>query len=165
MTEERKPGTIAFAVFGEPKPQGSKRSQLIRRKGGQVVMRDGQPLSRVRDDNPKTAEWKQQVAYAARQVYDGPLLTGPLSVTFLFFRPRPKAHFGSGRNSALLKPSAPEWPIPRPDTLKLARAVEDALTGVLWQDDSQVVEHRLLKSYGEHFRVEVEVQIMESGRR
>jgi hypothetical protein len=33
--------------------------------------------------------------------------------------------------------------------LKLARAAEDALTGVLWLDDSQIVDERISKAYGD----------------
>lgn len=48
-----------------------------------------------------------------------------------------------------MKPLAPIAPIVRPDLLKLARAVEDALSGVLWKDDSQVVVEVLRKRYDE----------------
>ena len=43
------------------------------------------------------------------------------------------------------------------DSVKLTRAVEDALTGVLWQDDSQVVFHCLTKVWGPCYRVGVKV--------
>jgi Holliday junction resolvase RusA-like endonuclease len=49
---------------------------------------------------------------------------------------------------ALLKGSAPEWPVARPDALKLARAAEDALTGIVWADDAQIVVERLGKVFG-----------------
>jgi Holliday junction resolvase RusA-like endonuclease len=47
------------------------------------------------------------------------------------------------------KPAAglEEWPAKPPDVLKLARAVEDALTGALWTDDALVVSEYLLKRY------------------
>jgi len=32
--------------------------------------------------------------------------------------------------------------------LKLARAVEDALTGVIWADDAQIVDEVIRKRYG-----------------
>ena len=149
---------IEFVVFGEPKPQGSKRAVPIRRKGGAIVMGKHGPMTRVIDDNPQTKAWRQEVAQVASQAYAGPLLTGPVALTLLFHRPRPKSHFGTGRNAGRLKASAPEHPTTRPDTLKLARAVEDALTGVIWRDDSQVVRQSLEKRYGERFRVYVKIE-------
>ena len=41
--------------------------------------------------------------------------------------------------------------------LKLTRAVEDALTGLVWRDDAQVVDEVLSKRYGAPERVEVRV--------
>ena len=38
-----------------------------------------------------------------------------------------------------LTPSAPKYKTSKPDVGKTARAVEDALTGIAWVDDSQVV--------------------------
>lgn len=154
---------ITFSVFGQPATQGSKQAQLIRRKGGEIVLdRNGRPLTRVREDNPRTAEWRQQVAAAARAAYDGPLLTEAVSLTCVFVRPRPKSHFGTGRNAAHVKPGSPAHPTTKPDTLKLARAVEDSLTGVVWQDDSQVCRHRLVKEWGRIFEVRVEVEVLEA---
>lgn len=148
---------IAFQVFGQPVPQGSKRTVPIKRGDGSFVQKNGRPLVRVAPDNPRLPQWRQEVAYAARQVYDGELLEGPIVLDLIFDRPRPKGHSGARG----LKPSAPAHPTTRPDTLKLARAVEDALTGVLWQDDAQIVEHRLRKRYGAVFCVTVLVEVVE----
>jgi Holliday junction resolvase RusA-like endonuclease len=57
----------------------------------------------------------------------------------LFVLERPKTDWGTGRNAGRLKPRAPAWPLKRPDSTKLVRAVEDALTGILWSDDSVIV--------------------------
>ena len=35
-----------------------------------------------------------------------------------------------------------------PDVLKLARGVEDALTGIVWRDDAQIVNESLNKVVG-----------------
>ena len=37
----------------------------------------------------------------------------------------------------------------RPDTIKLARAIEDALAGVAYNDDSQIIHHYLIKRRAE----------------
>ncbi|NLX94538.1 MAG: RusA family crossover junction endodeoxyribonuclease [Rhodopirellula sp.] len=157
---------IEFEVIGQPATQGSKVPQLIRRKGGVPVL-DGRnnPLVVVREHSPKTAVWRQQVAAAAREAYNGELLTCPVRLRLQFVRPRPASHFGSGRNAKRLKASAPLLPTAKPDTLKLARAVEDALTGVVWRDDSQVCQHELMKSYGPYFTVKVLIETLEDDPR
>jgi len=114
----------------------------------------------VTDDNPKSKQWQAAVAEVSRQVYDGPLLTDALRVTIRFFLPRLKGHYGTGRNAGKLKVSAPEYPTTRPDVLKLARGVEDALTGVIWRDDAQIVSEPLEKSWGEPARCEVIIEVL-----
>ena len=42
--------------------------------------------------------------------------------------------------------------------LKLARAVEDAMSGVVYRDDAQVVTEVLRKRYGEPARAEVAIR-------
>ena len=58
-----------------------------------------------------------------------------------------KGHYGTGRNADQVKASAPPHPTTKPDATKLVRAVEDALTGVIWRDDSQVVRQWASKVY------------------
>ena len=155
---------IAFEVVGTPATQGSKVEQVIRNRNGQPIIKDGRALTTIREDNPRLAGWRQEVAQMARAAYSGPLLIGAVAVTMTFYRPRPKSHFGTGRNEGRLKESAEEYPITRPDLLKLARAVEDSCTGVLWVDDSQVVRETLVKDWGT-FRVSVEVQSLDGRTR
>jgi len=150
---------IGFTVYGQPATQGSKKVVPIL-KGGQPVMKGGRPLTRAVNADPKLGQWRQQVAEVAQREYPGEPYLGPVGLRLIFTRPRPKAHFGSGRNADKIKPSAPPWPISRPDTLKLARAIEDALTGVVWKDDSQVVCHTLTKVYGERHEVFIFVKPM-----
>lgn len=147
---------IRFTVLGLAQPAGSKRAFAIRNGRGEIVTREnGAPVIAVTDDNPKGKQWKSRVADAARAAYSGPLLDGPLKVEMRFIVPRPKGHYGSGRNASFLRESAPEFPTVKPDVLKLARATEDALTGVIWRDDAQTVILGLTKEYGEPARCEV----------
>jgi Holliday junction resolvase RusA-like endonuclease len=157
------PTRIAFTIYGKPETQGSKRSFVVRKKSGAIATTpDGRPIVRtVEHRKEQLAAWRQDVARTARAAYDGKLLDGPLNVEMVFYRPRPKGHYGTGRNAGKLKSSAPLYPTGRPDRLKLARAVEDALTGVLWRDDSQGVEGIVCKRWGEPARVEVVVESLE----
>ncbi len=147
---------VEFTVVGVPKPQGSKIAQPVYR-GGKAVMKNGRPVLVVRDDNRDLKEWRRHVAREAAKHYLDTLIAGPVRLEILFRRERPLSHFGTGKNSGVLKANAPEYPTMRPDTLKLARAIEDALTGVVWCDDSQVVDHALSKRYGPRFETTVKV--------
>jgi len=151
---------IEFDVVGEPATQGSKIEHVIRGKGGKPVIKNGRALTTIREDNPRLAVWRQEVAHAASVAYTGPLFIGAVRLTLDFQRPRPKNHYGTGRNAGTLKASAPKYPTGRPDTIKMARAVEDALTGVVYVDDSQAVAHLLTKAYG-RFGVHVMVESLD----
>lgn len=147
-----RPGTmaIAFTVTGTPEPGGSKKAYVVNERA--VVV----------DANPRVKGWRDQVASAALQVRPADLLRGPLAVEFTFFVPRPKGHYGTGKNAGVVKDSAPRYPAARPDVLKLARGTEDALTDVLWADDALIVEERLMKLYGEPARCEITVWVLDA---
>ena len=106
-------------------------------------------------------DWMALVGQVAAAHYDGELLKGPLRLFLQFVRVRPMGHFGTGRNAGTVKDSAPRYPTTIPDTVKLARAVEDALTKVIWHDDSQVVVHELHKSYGKQACVKVVIETLD----
>lgn len=76
---------------------------------------------------------------------------GPVELVVRFYVPRPKSHYGAKG----LRPVAPSYPTVAPDVTKLLRAVEDALKGIVWRDDSQVVIQHAWKRYGEPARCEV----------
>ena len=127
--------SVSFTVHGKAQPAGSKTAGVT--KSGRTF---------VRDSARRSAPWKREVAQAAGEAMQGgPLLEGPLRLGVVFAVPRPKGHYGARG----LKPSAPEHPTVRPDVTKLVRAVEDAMTGVVWRDDAQVVWQVAWKEYGE----------------
>jgi Holliday junction resolvase RusA-like endonuclease len=86
-----------------------------------------------------------------------PPLNGPLLLELTFWTPRPKGHYGSGKNAGQVRGSAPRHPTVKPDLLKLARAVEDALSGIVYRDDAQITTEILQKAYGEPARCEIRV--------
>lgn len=138
---------IQFFVPGIPKPAGSKRGFYIASIKRVVIT----------DANPNSKDWKTDVKHAAQQAYSGPLLDVPLSVRFTFFVQRPKGHYGSGKNAKAIKASAPPFPTSKPDLLKLARGVEDAMTGIIYRDDSLIVSEKLLKRYADAPGVMIEI--------
>ena len=130
---------IRFTVYGKPAPQGSKRA----------IQAPGQRFpSVVEQAGDKLKAWRAAITQAAGAAMEQhEMIDGPVRVEIVFHFLRPKGHFGTGKNSARLKPSAPEFHIQRPDADKLARAVLDGLTSRCYRDDSQVVELTAIKRW------------------
>lgn len=130
---------ITFTVPGIPAPQGSMRA----------FMRKGARFPVVTSDNRNLKPWRQSVAFAAalETPVNGGLWQGPVSIGVVFYLPRPKS-----------LPKRVEYPTKKPDCDKLVRGILDALTGILWRDDSQVVEMAARKLYGDPPRAEITVQ-------
>lgn len=110
----------------------------------------------VVDANPRAGDWKRLVAKVAREECGAPLLEGPLKVTMIFYRVRPQGHLTVGGLSKQGRETP--FPITKPDAGKLARGTIDAMTGVIYKDDAQVVEEVAIKRYGHPPRVEITVE-------
>lgn len=153
---------LRFEVAGKAEPAGSKRA-FVPQKNGQPFRSktNGRIVVSVVDDNPNGRDWKNRVADGARQQWGARLLlTAPLWFKATFYLRRPKGHHGTGRNAAVVKESSPQFPASKPDVLKLTRAVEDALSGIVYADDSQIVSERIDKRYGDKPRVEIEIGVL-----
>ncbi|UUW88440.1 RusA family crossover junction endodeoxyribonuclease [Pimelobacter simplex] len=121
--------SLVVSVIGTPVQQGSK-----------VANRFGHG---VRDSNDrKLRPWRAEVSgtVAETMVATGwQTLDGPIEISLAFFHTRPAAHYGTGRNAGVLKPSAPYWKSTAPDIDKLTRAILDALTdAAAIRDDARV---------------------------
>ncbi len=140
MIAERQAGPITFTVRGIPAPQGSKRAVVHRSTGRAVVI----------ESSTRVKPWRSDVRDAALATMAWlPPLQGPVGLELAFRFPRPKGHFGTGRNAGVLRANAPIWPAVKPDIDKLARSTLDALTGLLFVDDAQVVDLGLRKRYAD----------------
>jgi Holliday junction resolvase RusA-like endonuclease len=128
---------IQFWVPGIPQPGGSKKG-FVNPSTKRVV---------IVDDAKRNKEWRSVVAMAAREAYQGVPLDCPLSVRVCFYLPRPRGHYRTGKNAGQLLASAPAFPTKKPDSTKLWRSTEDALSGILWRDDSQVVRQVVEKKF------------------
>lgn len=124
---------ICIEVLGLPAPKGSYRAMNVR--GRAMLIPGGSP------QNQKALRaWAKAVAEQARaQVGErsDPLWQGvAVEAQALFKLPRPASHYGARG----LLPSAPpdHWHIVKPDGDKLMRATLDALTGIVYDDDSRI---------------------------
>lgn len=137
---EQQETAVTFFVPGVPQPGGSKRGFAMQNKA------TGKWRAVITEDAKKNAPWRAVVALAAREAISEPF-TGPVVVSFEFRMPRPRGHYGSGRNLGVLKAGAPVMHTNKPDRTKLMRSTEDALTGIAWRDDTQVVDGPTSKRY------------------
>ena len=131
---------IRIRVRGIPAPQGSKRAFRNKYSGR---------IQQVESSN-RAAPWRSDIRDAAEKALaDREPLDGPVDVTLAFRLPRPKGHYRTGKHAGELRPTAPPKPTGKPDLDKLTRAVLDALTGLVWGDDSQVVRLIVSKHYAD----------------
>ena len=86
----------------------------------------------------KSREFRERIQAAWMQAGRVNLGAGPLACSARFYFERPASHFGTGRNSGTLKPSAAAV-IPGGDVDNLAKSVLDALQTLAFSDDKQVV--------------------------
>jgi Holliday junction resolvase RusA-like endonuclease len=123
---------LTIAVTGLPAPQGSK-SGFYNPKLGRVQMVES---------SKKVKPWRQDVTAAALNAKAETGWAPPsvaVEVAIAFHMPRPRYHFGTGRNAHQLKPGAPVYVDKKPDIDKLVRSTLDALTSAdVLRDDAQV---------------------------
>jgi len=88
--------------------------------------------------------YRALVSLAASQARKEPPTRLPVGIGITFVFVRPKSHYTS---KGELRAGAPSFP-GKPDVDKLCRAVLDALTGILYHDDAQVISLNASKRYG-----------------
>lgn len=137
---------ITFTVLGEPKAQKRHRSTRFGEKG-------------LRNYDPSASD-KQDFKWMAYKHRPEIPLDRPLRVDINFFFTRPKMHFRTGKNSHILKDTAPDWHIGKPDRDNLDKGVLDSLKGVFWRDDSIVCAGEIQKKYSDNPRVEVTITLL-----
>ena len=123
-----------FFADGKPIPKGNHRAFV---RGKKAVITDARGAS--------LSDWENSIRIQARNNFNRPLIRNKgvfLKIVFVF--QHPKNHFTSkGKPSKLYR----EKHITRPDADKLLRAVCDALTGTVYEDDSQVCKLLIDKDY------------------
>ena len=116
-----------FTVLGLPRPQGSHRA----------FMPKGAKFPVVTDANRNLKQWRDLTSLVAQDHAPKELVENAVRLKVDFYFARPKSL--TKRVNFHLK---------KPDLSKLIRSIEDSLTNIVWQDDSQVVEIVATKNYG-----------------
>lgn len=145
------PSQIDFTVYATPTPQGSMKGFVLPGKNG------AKARAILTSDNSKLKPYRQEVTRCAMVALRDAGLPEPFAgkhvpvrITMDFYLAKP--------------PSVPKkrtQHVVKPDCSKLVRAGEDALTGVMYTDDAQVVEISARKHYGSPERVIISVNILE----
>jgi Holliday junction resolvase RusA-like endonuclease len=133
---------VTFTVDGDPVPKG--RPRFARR---------GQFVQTYTD--AKTIDYETQIAMRARHAIGSTKpLEGALSV-FLYLRYTVPASYSKKRKEACLK--GVEYP-KRIDIDNVYKSVTDAMNGIVYVDDSQIVEAHIKKVYAEKSGANIMVQ-------
>lgn len=143
---------IRFTAPCVPVAQPRQRHRIVNTKAGGSFVANYTP----RDSPAQT--FKATVRLFATQEYRNAPLTGPLRVRVLFVMPRP------GRLVWKKRPMPRAWHASKPDLENIVKAFQDALTGIIWADDSQIAELQASKVYAagdEQPHVEAEIEALE----
>lgn len=131
---------ITFSVVGSPVGQGSKTPGM--RKNGSLYVREAVKAVKPYRDLVKAA------ALEARPIGHKPM-TNVIAHVWAYYR-RPPSHYFTGENSHVVKPTAPKYPIVKPDLDKVARLIFDASKDArLIKDDSHIIEMHFTKRYAD----------------
>ena len=143
---------IHFKIEGKPVPQGRPRAA---RMGAGVRMYDP----------PKSKAYKQMVSAKVRsymKINGIQTITEPIAVHLNFYFTPPKS-YSKKRIRAI--EAKEELFTKKPDLDNLAKSILDSCNNLLFKDDSQIVGLTIGKHYGHEDYVDVEVQIIETGKK
>lgn len=132
---------IYFTVLGKAQPQGSIKAFMI----------GGKP--RLTSDNTKMKPYRQQVGWSALDARTDAGYSGlfaekhvAVGVDIKFYFAKPPS-ISKKRIHVVVKP----------DIDKICRSSIDAMTGILYADDAQIISLTAIKEYGIPERVEISV--------
>lgn len=132
---------LLFFADGVPAPGGSKTAFALCDKAGKLVIKTNpkngreSPVLMYSDAGVGNKEWRKIVGWRAKSAMQHAgfsLFTGRLRLTIEFLMPRGKT---------VTRPDH----IIAPDLSKLIRSTEDAMTGIVWEDDCLITDHGPMK--------------------
>lgn len=134
--------TVLLKIPGEPIAQGRPR---FRKHANFVTTYDPR----------ESKQYKEMVKRIASETYGLPPIDSAVRMTLDVYKSMPKSFSKAKRESALkgdLRPSS------KPDWDNYAKGVADALNGVCYVDDGQIVSATVNKYYSDEPRVEVTIE-------
>lgn len=117
------------------------------------VMRNGHTYT-----PDKTVNYETLVKQLYIEKYFQKQLSGPIKATITAYMPIPKSESkvrkGKMREGKIRPTKKPDWD-------NIGKIITDALNGLAYDDDKQIVDARVIKLYGDQPRVEVELEEIE----
>ena len=143
---EGSPAATGCWVVCEPATKGSAQAFVVPGRGRARAV--------VVNDNRRAAPWAALVREAAQRAVAAAMPPwqepGPVEVEIRFYLPRPKSHFRKRlHGQTTLRPDVPALVATKPDGDKLLRCCWDALAGICFKDDSQIVRWSGAKYYAD----------------
>ena len=137
---------ISFELHGEPIGWQRTGIRIVTPKYGKQFATIYTPA--------ETRKYQAALALAAKVAMKGQKpLGGPLKLTVTAFMSVPRSWSNKKRDAAL---AGTVLPTGRPDVDNFIKQI-DALKEIVWHDDAQVVDGRVIKLYDEHPRLRIEV--------
>ncbi|HZK19518.1 MAG TPA: RusA family crossover junction endodeoxyribonuclease [Treponemataceae bacterium] len=130
---------IKFVVLG--KPYGKQRPRF---SNGRVY------------NPPRNREYEKWVQLNCRMKYKGNPITEPVIAEITAYYPIPKSYTKKQRQAIL---QGELLPTVKPDADNIEKAIYDALNGIAYIDDSQIIDQRCRKVYAIDGKPRVEVSI------
>ena len=123
---------IEFTVYGAPIPKA--RARTVRLKNGMTITYTPE----------KTETWEDMIRLQILKHRPEKLIDGALSLKATFYLQRGKSI-----------PKKREYPETKPDLDNLLKCLTDAAEGIIYTNDSRIVDIDVKKRYGDPPRVEV----------
>jgi Holliday junction resolvase RusA-like endonuclease len=134
---------ITYSVPGEPRGKG--RPKFARRGNFVKTYTDA-----------KTASYEDQIRfYALRAMGDTKAIQGAVRVFISIRMSVPKSYSVKRREACL---SGSEKPLKKPDWDNVAKSICDAMNGIIYVDDTQIIEAHVTKQYAAQSQVVVLIQ-------
>lgn len=113
-----------------------------------------------------TKRYEAQIRHAYLEFHkDKPMIMGAVRLQVIVLRKRPKRHFKKikGRLSRYLSKAgeASKYPLKKPDLTNIEKSIEDALNGIAYKDDCQIVRKDSSSDWNDRDRKDsIEVSIL-----
>lgn len=133
---------IEFTIPGKPVGQGRPR-----------FSRHGRFVQTY--DPPKSRQYKAKAIQYEQTIYSGQPLESDLKVTVRAYFEVPKSYTKKRRTACLANV---EKPSKKPDIDNIVKGIMDAMNGIIYSDDKQVVRLEAFKEYAEEPCVKVTVE-------
>ena len=133
---------VKLTIYGEPVAQGRPRFST---QGG---------FARAYDP-AKSRDYKDYIKLAASQQMQTPPLDGALTLSLCVYRQIPKSMAKKHRplaENGVLRPTT------KPDLDNYVKGIKDALKGICWNDDGQIVAYK--EPFGKYYSATPRIEIV-----